>query len=305
MNPIIKSWPFRGWGINMIDKINPPSSKSHQYILVITDYFIKWVEAIPMKTVTSNDVINFIKEFVIHKFWIPQTIMTNGGSVFISEEFRKFVTDVGIKLIRSSPYYAQANEQAEASNQNLIKLIKRKIDQHPSHWHEVLSEALWAHRISCRGAIKTSPYHLVYRQEAVLPWEITTGSRRVEFQNDLIAEEYAALMNDNIEDLTELKLWSLERIKESKAKVPRAYNKKVKLNELQVEDLVWEPVLPLGTKEAAYGKWSPNWHGPYRIDHVLPGDAYMLDELDGVKFPVAINGQHLKKYFPNIWDDRH
>jgi hypothetical protein len=27
--------------------------------------------------------------------------------VFISEEFRKFTADVGIKLIRSSPYYAK------------------------------------------------------------------------------------------------------------------------------------------------------------------------------------------------------
>jgi hypothetical protein len=113
------------------------------------------------------------------------------------------------------------------------------------------------------------------------------------------------LMNDNIEDLTKLRLWSLERIKENKAKVARAYNKKVKLKEFQVGDLVWEAVLPLETKDAAYGKWSPNWHGPYRIDHVLPGNAYMLEELDGVKFPVAVNGQHLKKYFPSMWDDRH
>jgi hypothetical protein len=44
---------------------------------------------------------------------------------------------VGIKLIRSSPYYAQANGQAEASNQSLIKLIKRKIDEHPRRWHKV------------------------------------------------------------------------------------------------------------------------------------------------------------------------
>jgi uncharacterized protein CbrC (UPF0167 family) len=43
----------------------------------------------------------------------------------------------------------------------------------------------------------------VYGQEAVLPWEITAGSRRIEFQNDLTAEEYAALMSDNVEDITE------------------------------------------------------------------------------------------------------
>jgi hypothetical protein len=108
-------------------------------------------------------------------------------------------------------------------------------------------------------------------------------------------------MNDNIEDLTELRLWLLEKIKENKAKVAHAYNKKVKLKEFQVGDFVWEAVLPLGTKDAAYGKWSPNWHGPYKIDQVLPGNAYMLKDLDGVKFPVAANDQHLKKYFPSMW----
>jgi hypothetical protein len=64
---------------------------------------------IPMKSVTLKDVVNFIKKHVIHRFGIPQTITTEGGSVFISEEFRKSATDMGIKLIRSSPYYAQAN----------------------------------------------------------------------------------------------------------------------------------------------------------------------------------------------------
>ena len=148
-------------------------------------------------------------------------------------------------------------------------MIKRKIDEYPRRWHEVLSEALWAYRISCHGSIKTSPYHLVYGQDAVLPWEITAGSRRVEFQNDLTTEEYAALMSDNVEDLTELRLWSLEKIKENKAKVARAYNKKVRPKEFQVGDLVWEAVLPLGTKDRKYGKWSPTWHGPYKVDQVF------------------------------------
>jgi hypothetical protein len=216
---------------------------------------------------------------------------------------KKFCDDMGIKLIRSSPYYAQANGQAEASNKSLIKLIKRKIDEHPKRWHEVLSEALWAYRMSCHGAIKTTPYQLVYGQEAVLPWEVKAGSRRVTFQNDLTAEEYAALISDIIEDATELRLWSLEKIKENKAKVARAYNKKVKPKEFQVDDLVWEAVLPLGTRDKMYGKWSPNWHGPYKVVQVLKGNAYMLEMLDGVKFPVAVNGQHLKKYFPSMWDD--
>jgi hypothetical protein len=92
-------------------------------------------------------------------------------------------------------------------------LIKKKINEHPRHWHEVLSEALWAYRVSCHGATKTSPYHLVYGKEAVLPWEITASSRCVEFQNDLTAEEYVALMNDNIEDLRSSDFGHLRRSK--------------------------------------------------------------------------------------------
>src|SRR6185295_7750511 len=100
-----------------------------------------------------------------------------------------------------------------------------------------------------------------------------------------------------------LRLWSLEKLKENKAKVARAYNKKVKPKDFQVRDLVWEAVLPLGTKDKKFGKWSPTWHGPYKVDQVLSENAYMLEELDGVKFPVAVNGQHLKKYFPSMWKD--
>ena len=37
--------------------------------------------------------------------------------------------------------------------------------------------------------------------------------------------------------------------------------------------------------------------------YVEAANAYMLEQLDGVKFPVAVNGQHLKKYFPSMWDD--
>jgi hypothetical protein len=49
----------------------------------------------------------------------------------------------------------------------LIKLIKKKIEENPRRWHEVLSEALWAHCISRHGAIKVTPFELVYGQEAV------------------------------------------------------------------------------------------------------------------------------------------
>ena len=64
MNPIIKPWPFWGWGIDLIGQIFPPSSKGHKFILVATDYFTKWVEAIPLKMITSKNMVDFIKELL-------------------------------------------------------------------------------------------------------------------------------------------------------------------------------------------------------------------------------------------------
>ena len=51
--------------------------------------------------------------------------------MFTSDKFEEFATGMGIKLLNSSPYYAKANGQAEASNKGVIKLIKRKIDEYP------------------------------------------------------------------------------------------------------------------------------------------------------------------------------
>jgi len=140
MNPIIKPWPFRGWGIDMIGQIFPVSSKGHKFIIAATDYFTKWVKAVPMKKVMTKDVINFIKEHIINRFGIPQTITTDQGSVFISDEFQIFVDSLGIRLLNSSSYYAQVNGQAESSNKSLIKLIKRKIAEQPKRWHTTLAD---------------------------------------------------------------------------------------------------------------------------------------------------------------------
>jgi hypothetical protein len=87
----------------------------------------------------------------------------------VAKEVCDFVNSYGIKLLNSSPYYGQANGQAESSNKTLIKLIKEKIEDNPKRWHEVSSEALWAPRISRHGATKVTPFELVYDQEPVLP----------------------------------------------------------------------------------------------------------------------------------------
>jgi transposase InsO family protein len=140
--------------------------------LVATDYFTKWTEVVPLRNMTHREVISFVQEHIIYRFGVPQTLTTDQGPSFMSHQFREFVESMKIKLLNSSPYYAQANGQAEASNKVLIMIIKKRIKENTRKWHEKLSKALWAHRTSRHGATKVTPFELVYGQEAVLPVEI-------------------------------------------------------------------------------------------------------------------------------------
>jgi hypothetical protein len=176
LHPRIKPWPFRGWGLDFIGEIHPSSSKGLQFVVVATDYFTKWTEVVALKNMTHREVIEFITEHIIHRFDIPQTLTTDQGASFMSKEVREFAELYRIKLLNSSSYYAQANGQAESSNRTLISLIKKKISNNPKKWHKILSEALWAHRISKHRATKVSPFVLVYGQEVVLPMEISLNA---------------------------------------------------------------------------------------------------------------------------------
>ena len=52
-------------------------------MLVATDYFTKWTEAIPLKNMTHREVIEFITEHIIHRFSVSQTLTMDKGSSFI------------------------------------------------------------------------------------------------------------------------------------------------------------------------------------------------------------------------------
>ena len=83
----------------------------------------------------------------------------------------------------------------------------------------------------------------------------------------------------------------------------RWYDKKVKVKQFSQGDLVWKLVLPIGSKDPKFGKWSPTWEGPYKIGRYASGNAYILETIEGEEFTRALNGRYLKKYYPSIWVD--
>ncbi|XP_059627432.1 uncharacterized protein LOC132270260 [Cornus florida] len=71
----------RGWGLDLIGKINPPSSEGHHWVIVATDYFTKWVEAKVCKAVNQQTVINFMEQNIIHRFGIPETLVSDNATL--------------------------------------------------------------------------------------------------------------------------------------------------------------------------------------------------------------------------------
>ena len=76
--------------MDLIGKIYPASSKQHYFISVAINYFTKWVEAKPVKSTTSQEIITFIEEQNIQRFGIPESITTNRRSSFIYGEMLKY-----------------------------------------------------------------------------------------------------------------------------------------------------------------------------------------------------------------------
>ena len=136
LHAVVKPWPFRGWAMDMMGKIHTPFSRHHCFILVATGYFTKWVEAKPYKAVDQTKVIRFIKD-LIHRFGIPQTITVDNGAVFDGKMVKAFVAEFGISLVNSTPYYAQANGQAESSNKSLKKGIQKVVEDNPRDRHNL------------------------------------------------------------------------------------------------------------------------------------------------------------------------
>ncbi|XP_059654488.1 uncharacterized protein LOC132301233 [Cornus florida] len=184
-------------------------------------------------------------------------------------------------MVTSTPYYAQGNGQAEASNKVVIEIIEKMIKDKPR---------------------RTIPYRLTFGHDAVLPIELNVKSERVALQHNVIPADYNEAMLAELEDLDEVQKLALDHLMVHKAKVMRAYNKIVEFKLFADSDMVWQTILPPGKVDRDYGKWSPTWKGPYLVNQVLHGGAYRLKDLNGEIHDRPINGRYLKKYKPIIFE---
>ncbi|XP_075633585.1 uncharacterized protein LOC142606063 [Castanea sativa] len=68
-----------------------PSLRGYIWILVATEYFTKWAEAVPLRKAMGGAVANFIKENMIVRFGVPHRIISDNGTLFVNNDVRKML----------------------------------------------------------------------------------------------------------------------------------------------------------------------------------------------------------------------
>ncbi|XP_035224276.1 uncharacterized protein K02A2.6-like [Stegodyphus dumicola] len=101
--------------------------KGQQYLLMI-DYFSKYVELKPLKSITAEALMTVMKSiFAIHG--IPEKLITDGGPPYNSEALRKFLEEWGVMHDITSPHFPRANGQIERSVQTLKKSLSKAAEE--------------------------------------------------------------------------------------------------------------------------------------------------------------------------------
>ena len=89
MTTISSPWSFAQWGIDIMGPL-PQGKRQMKFLLVVIDYFTKWVEAEALATITETKVQNFVWKNIVCRFGIPRTIISNNGRQFDSQGFSHF-----------------------------------------------------------------------------------------------------------------------------------------------------------------------------------------------------------------------
>ncbi|XP_022019026.2 protein NYNRIN-like [Helianthus annuus] len=99
--PVSTAWPFQQWGIGMVGPF-PEAPGAVKFIIVVVDYFTKWVEAKALSLTSAMMVRKFIWEHIICRFGLPLKIVTDNGTNFTSEDLQKWMKELNIEHTFSS-----------------------------------------------------------------------------------------------------------------------------------------------------------------------------------------------------------
>eukprot|EP00253_Pinus_taeda_P020569 PITA_20569 len=295
LKPISTENPFQQWGLNFIREIHPSSSGQHKWILTATDYFTKWIEAIPCRQANESTIIQFLEGNILSRFGFPEKIITDNAVAFKYKKIINFCHKFHITLGHSITYYPQGNGLAESSNKSLFNIIKKLLEENKKNWHRKLTNDLWADRLSTKKSIRMSPYELVYGMEARFPSFF--GIPTIKLLQEIQAEpnDMQRRVNQTIH-LQKTREQVYDRAQMLQEKLKRMFDKKAKAEDFWVgrKVLRWDS---RREDKGKHAKFDFLWKGPYIISVVQGNNTYFLKSLDGSTTEEGpVNGQMLKHY---------
>ena len=183
--PTPPGYPFSRVGLDLVGPL-PITKNKNKYIIVLVDYLTKWVEAEPLQTTESDQVMQFLKK-VFARHGIPEVLVTDNGPQFISDKTKGFLDLHDVYVHYVSTYHPASNGEVENRNKEICKYL-RLLGEKVKDWDETLYSALWALRTCKNETTKYSSFELLYGRRDLQPFELTLNiEKRNKYEEE---EEY-------------------------------------------------------------------------------------------------------------------
>ena len=272
-----------------LDIIKLPFTVRHnQYLLVIEDYFSKWVEAFPLKRTAAPSVAQCVLNGWVARFGCPYTILSDQGPEFESKLFHCLNNMLQTKKLRTTTYHPRTDGMVERSNRTLIDILS-KYGQGDADWDLKLPLILFAIHTSEHTTTGFSPFALTYGREARLPWDIVYGPAP---NTPTPHEDWVANRKHHMSKVFQMvKDHTTRRQLHQKEYFDK--QRSGKFQKFEVGDLVMRCDPAARSKN---GKLNRPWSGPHRVVGKISDSLYKLELRPGIE--TVINAERLKIYFP-------
>ncbi len=132
---------------------------SENHLLVVVDYYSRWIEAILLRKTDAQHVIKSL-EAIFRTHGLPETIRSDNGPPFTSREFEAFLKSLGIIHKKGVPYWPQSNGEVERCNATLLKIV-RIARLEGKDWKKALEDFLFHYRVTPHTVTDATPAELL------------------------------------------------------------------------------------------------------------------------------------------------